>query len=262
VLKIFRVREDTMNPQGISRRQMLGMALGVHAFALAGSWSPARAETLKRTPNQILGPFYPLDKPPAEVSDLVMVPGRSGRAAGQVIHVMGRVLNVDAKPIAGARVELWQANAWGRYRHPSDTNSAPLDPNFDGFAVQVTDAEGRYHFKTIKPAAYPTGPNTMRPAHIHFEVTGKTDRLVTQMYFAGDSWNDKDPFLQSAGAGKERLIVKLQPPGSSLEPDSLLAAWDIVVYRGWFSAALARLHAVGVRFAAAAAFANCASVTL
>jgi len=72
----------------------------------------------------------------------------------------------------------------------------------------------------------------MRPPHIHFEVTGRIDRLVTQMYFADESLNDKDPFLQSAGAGKERLIVKLQPPSSSLEPDSLLAQWDIVVYRG------------------------------
>jgi protocatechuate 3,4-dioxygenase beta subunit len=221
-----------MTDEAISRRQMFGVVLGVNAFALAGSWKSAGAETLKRTPNQILGPFYPVDRPPAGITDLVTLPGRSARAQGQVIHVMGRVLNVDAKPVAGARVEIWQANTWGRYRHPSDTNPAPLDPNFDGFAVQVTDAEGRYHFKTIKPAAYPTGPNTMRPAHIHFEVTGRMDRLVTQMYFAGDSWNDKDPFLQSAGAGKERLIVNLQPPSPSLESDSLLAAWDIVVYRG------------------------------
>src|SRR5712691_12750249 len=216
-----------MIAETISRRQMLGVALGVNALALTRSWSPAWAETLKRTPNQILGPFYPVDKPPAEVADLVTLPARSGRAQGQVVHVMGRVLNVDAKPVAGARVEIWQANKWGRYRHPSDTNPAPLDPNFDGFAVQVTDAEGRYHFKTIKPAAYPTGPGSMRPAHIHFEVTGRMDRLVTQMYFAGEPLNDKDPFLQNAGAGKERLIVPLRPPTQGFEPDSRVAVWDI-----------------------------------
>jgi protocatechuate 3,4-dioxygenase beta subunit len=224
--------EETMIPEAISRRHVLKMALGVNALALTGSWTAARAETLKRTPGQILGPFYPLDKPPAVVSDLVTLPGRPGPAQGQVIHVMGRVLSIDAKPTAGARVEIWQANTWGRYRHPSDTNPAPLDPNFDGFAAQVTDAEGRYHFRTVKPAAYPTGPNSMRPPHIHFEVTGRMDRLVTQMYFAGESLNDNDPFLQSAGAGKERLIVKLEPPTSSLEPGSLVAAWNIVVYRG------------------------------
>jgi len=216
----------------MSRRQMLGLALGANALALGGSWATARAEQLKRTPGQILGPFYPLDKPPARTTDLVTLPGRPGRAQGQVIHVTGRVLTIDGKPVDAARVEIWQANKWGRYRHPSDTNPAPLDRNFDGFAAQITDAEGRYHFKTIKPAAYPTGPDSMRPPHIHFEVTGRIDRLVTQMYFADESLNDKDPFLQSAGTGKERLIVKLQPPSSGLEPDSLLAQWDIVVYRG------------------------------
>lgn len=84
-------------------------------------------------------------------------------------------------------MELWQANAHGRYNHPSDPNPAPLDPNFEGFAVQYTDAEGRYRFRTIKPGAYPTGiENWWRPAHIHFDVTGRTDKLVTRMYFDGD----------------------------------------------------------------------------
>ena len=78
--------------------------------------------------------------------------------------------------LEGARVELWQANAHGRYTHPSDTNPAPLDPNFEGFAVQDTDAEGRYRFKTIKPGAYPATANWMRPPHLHFEVTGKINR--------------------------------------------------------------------------------------
>src|SRR5205809_1232643 len=105
----------------------------------------------------------------------------------EVIHVMGRVLNVEGQPVRGARVELWQANAHGRYTHPSDTNSAPLDPNFEGFAVQTTDAEGRYRFKTIKPGAYPANPNWMRPPHLHFEVTGKVNRLVTQLYFPGEA---------------------------------------------------------------------------
>jgi protocatechuate 3,4-dioxygenase beta subunit len=221
-----------MSPHEISRRRMLGMALGVNAIALAASWRTLGAEALKRTPGQILGPFYPVDKPPAEATDLVMLPGRAGRAEGQILHVMGRVLNVDGTPVRAARVEIWQANTWGRYRHPSDTNPAPLDPNFDGFAVQTTDAEGRYHFRTIKPAAYPTGPNTMRPPHIHFEVTGRTDRLVTQMYFAGEPLNDRDPFLQSAGPGKDRLIVGLQPPRPGLDPDSVLGVWDVVLARG------------------------------
>jgi protocatechuate 3,4-dioxygenase beta subunit len=217
----------------LSRRQLLGMALGVNALALAGSRRLAWAQAaLKRTPGQLLGPFYPVAKPATQGADLVMLPGRPGRAQGQVIHVMGRVLNVEGRPIQGARVELWQANAHGRYTHPTDTNPAPLDPNFEGFGFQVTDAEGRYRFKTIKPGAYPTGPNTIRPPHTHFEVMGRIDRLVTQMYFAGEALNDADPFLQSAGASKERLIVSLAPPTQGLEPDSLVAVWDIVVSRG------------------------------
>jgi len=130
-------------------------------------------------------------------------------------------------------VEIWQANTHGRYTHPSDHNPAPLDPNFEGFAVVTTDARGRYRIKTIKPGAYPAGPDArMRPSHIHFDVTVKSNRLVTQLYFAGEPLNDKDPFLQGTGAGKERLIVRLGPPTQGLEPDSFAAVWDIVLEKG------------------------------
>jgi protocatechuate 3,4-dioxygenase beta subunit len=215
----------------LSRRQLFGLALGAHALAL-GSRRLAWAQTLlKRTPDQILGPFYPTGTTPIQGTDLVALPGRAGRAQGQVIHVMGRVLNIHGQPLAGARVELWQANTHGRYTHPNDQNPAPLDPNFEGFGVQVADAEGRYHFKTIKPGSYPAGPTLVRPPHIHFEVIARHERLITQMYFAGEPLNDKDPFLQSV-TGKDRLIVNLAPPTQGLEPNSLLAAWDIVMARG------------------------------
>jgi protocatechuate 3,4-dioxygenase beta subunit len=190
------------------------------------------AQPLKRTPGQILGPFYPVLKPLDQDADLTTIAGKPGRAAGQVIHVMGRVLNAQGQPVPGARVEIWQANTHGRYNHPSDNNPAPLDSNFDGFAVLSTDAEGRYRFKTIKPGAYPAGPDLIRPPHIHFEVTGKSNRLVTQMYFAGEPLNDKDPFLQSAGPNKGGLIVNLRPPTQDLEANSLVAAWDIVLDKG------------------------------
>ncbi len=217
--------------QQISRRRMLGMSLALGGVALGAPFSSVLAQTtLKRTPGQVLGPFYPVAKPPNQGVDLIM--GRAGRAQGQVINLMGRVVTVEGKPVQGARVELWQANAHGRYNHPSDPNPAPLDPNFEGFAVQYTDAEGRYKFRTIKPGAYPTGfENWWRPAHIHFDVTGRTDRLVTQMYFEGDPLNEKDRLLQST-PGMERLIVKLQPPTQGLEPDSLVAVWDMVITRG------------------------------
>jgi protocatechuate 3,4-dioxygenase beta subunit len=144
---------------------------------------------------------------------------------------MGRGLNLSGEPVRNAKVEVWQANTYGRYTHPSDPNPAPLDPNFDGAAVLTTDSEGRYRFKTIKPAAYPAGPNMMRPAHIHFQVTGRQNRLVTQMYFENDPYNAADPFLNSA-ARKELLVTKLLASPPEFEPDSKMVVFAIVVYKG------------------------------
>ena len=120
----------------------------------------------------------------------------------------------------------------GRYTHPSDTNPAPLDPNFEGFAIQDTDAEGRYRFKTIKPGAYPANSNWMRPPHLHFDVTGKVNRVITQMYFPGEPLNEKDLLLQSIRANKDGLIAAVLPPTRDLEPDSLLVVWNIVLDKG------------------------------
>jgi protocatechuate 3,4-dioxygenase beta subunit len=215
----------------LGRRELLRMSAVIAGLGLVGAANLARAQAaLQRTPGQILGPFYPLKELPQN-SDLTQVPGRPGRAQGQVLNVMGRVLNLSGEPVRNARIEVWQANAFGRYTHPSDTNPAPLDPNFDGSAVLATDAEGRYRFKTIKPAAYPAGPTMMRPAHIHFQVSGKEDRLITQMYFEGDPYNASDPFLNSAG-GKELLITKLLDPTPEFEPASKTVEFNIVVYKG------------------------------
>ena len=221
-----------MTMHAVSRRHMLGLALGAGGLAVSGRFGAAFAETLKRTPGEILGPFYPVIKRVDQGADLTGISGKPGRAAGQVIHVMGRVLNVDGQPVRGARVELWQANSHGRYTHPSDTNPAPLDPNFEGFAVQNTDAEGRYRFKTIKPGAYPATADWMRPPHLHFEVTGKINRLVTQMYFPGEPLNDKDILLRQLRNNREGAIAKVLSPTADVEPDSRLVVWDIVLDKG------------------------------
>jgi protocatechuate 3,4-dioxygenase beta subunit len=212
----------------LSRREILRMSamLGVTSV-VSTKFAFAQAALLR---DQILGPFYPT-KPFDQNADLTKVPGRPGRAEGEILNVMGRVLNLKGEPVRNAKVEIWQANAHGRYTHPSDTNPAPLDPNFEGSAALTTDSEGRYRFKTIKPAAYPVGPNTIRPAHIHFEVYGQQDRLVTQMYFEGDPYNSTDRFLQSAGR-TELLITKLLPPPPEFEPESKLVVFDIVLYAG------------------------------
>jgi protocatechuate 3,4-dioxygenase, beta subunit len=209
-----------------SRRELLTAGASV-----LGAASPALAAALRRTPTQVLGPFYPVEKPLDADADLTSIKGRSGQAQGQVVHVMGRVLNAKGEPVPGARLEIWQANSHGRYTHPSDRSSAPLDPHFEGYADLRSDADGRYRFKTIKPAGYPADQG-MRAPHIHFDVSARLNRLVTQMYFSGEPLNEGDFVLAIAGANRKLLIADVRPPTPDLEPGSLLAAWDIVLENG------------------------------
>ena len=185
---------------------------------------------LKTTSPQILGPFYPMGKP-SKGGDLTRVEGGKGTAQGQVIHLGGRVLNRAGEPVRGAKMEIWQANTFGRYRHPNDRNEAPLDDNFEGFAVIETDDEGGYGLKTIKPGAYPAGGTAIRPSHIHFEVWGRTERLVTQMYFAGDPHHAEDPWLQSSGR-QETIVMPMLDPLDGMEPDARRVVFDIVLMNG------------------------------
>jgi protocatechuate 3,4-dioxygenase, beta subunit len=213
------------------RRELLMMSAVLAGARVVGSAAAAGAATeLQPTPEQARGPFYPL-KPLPRTSDLTTVPGRPGRARGQVINVMGRVLNLSGKPVPNARIEVWQANSYGRYTHPNDTNPAPLDPNFDGSALLFSDEEGRYRFKTIKPGSYRAGPDLIRPAHIHFQISGRQDRLITQMYFENDPYNATDPILNNAPL-KQLLITKMLDPAPGLEANSKLVIFDIVIYRG------------------------------
>ncbi|HEY6069441.1 MAG TPA: protocatechuate 3,4-dioxygenase subunit beta [Gaiellaceae bacterium] len=137
----------------------------------------------------------------------------SGEPLRERITVSGRVLEEDGRPVRNALVEIWQANAGGRYRHDGDRHPAPLDPNFGGAGRTLTDEEGRYEFVTIKPGAYPwqNHPNAWRPAHIHFSLFGRafSSRLVTQMYFPGDPLFEFDPIFQSVRDPKarERLVA-------------------------------------------------------
>lgn len=181
---------------------------------------------LPTTPPQILGPFYPINDTPLENGDLTL----GGRAKGTVLYLSGRVLNKHGDPVANAKVEIWQANGRGRYDHPNDETGEPLDPNFKGFAVTRTDARGRYAFKTIRPSAYMVTKNRWRPAHIHFNVIGKTEQLITQMYFVGEEWNDKDSWLNSS-ARKDALITAPKPAAGK-EPGALAVEFDVVLMHG------------------------------
>jgi protocatechuate 3,4-dioxygenase, beta subunit len=222
---------------GFSRREMLEMALALGSLAITHPIRSVLAQDMKRslTPEQIMGPFYPIIRPMDHDMDLTMVKGKRGHAQGKVIHLTGRVLNSKGEPVRGAKIEVWQANTFGRYDHPTDINPAPLDPNFQGFGVQTTDAEGRYRFKTIKPGAYPinpVNPGNVRPPHIHFDVTGTKDRLVTQMYFPDEPLNETDILFKELGSSKNAAIGKVLSPTKELEPDSLLVNWDIILEKG------------------------------
>jgi protocatechuate 3,4-dioxygenase, beta subunit len=220
---------NTRAPERMSRREWLGVS---GALLALGTGPALAAQAVRATPSQARGPFYPAQKPLDADADLTQVKGRDARASGQVVHVMGRVLDSAGEPVRGARIEIWQANAQGRYTHPGDGNTAAaLDPNFEGYAALVTDELGRYRFKTIKPGAYPAG-RAFRPPHIHFEVAGRKDRLVTQMYFPGEARNEDDFVISSAREDRRLLIADVSAPTADLEPDSWLARWDIVLARG------------------------------
>jgi protocatechuate 3,4-dioxygenase beta subunit len=152
---------------------------------------------------------------------------------GERITINGRVLDEDGTPLSGTLVEVWQANAAGRYAHLSDQHPAPLDPNFSGAGRCLTDSDGNFRFITIKPGAYPwrNHPNAWRPAHVHFSVFSPLfeQRLITQMYFPGDPLFVQDPVLNSVPEwARERLIARWSL--ELTEPEwSLGYVWDIVV---------------------------------
>lgn len=203
----------------LSRRQLL---VGGVAF---GAATPLVAQDLlevlaRSTPAQQLGPFYPTVRPLDQDSDLTRLNGSGGTASGEIIDVFGTVFDHEGRPIAGAKLDLWQANALGRYMHGGDMREElPLDPHFQGSAVLVTDSEGRYRFRTVRPGIYAFG-GVPRPRHIHFDISSRRARLTTQMYFPGEKENAlekiKDDSLLVARTAK--------PLGESAIP---ALQWDI-----------------------------------
>lgn len=184
------------------------------------------------TLTELTGPAY--GESAVDPLDADLTRQHAGEPQGQRIVVAGRVLGSDGRPLRGQLVEIWQANAAGRYRHEVDDHDAPLDPNFSGAGRCLTDDAGRYRFVTIKPGAYPwkNHPNAWRPNHIHFSVFGRalTERLVTQMYFPGDPLFPFDPIFNAVRdpRARERLVSTFDL--ELTEPDWALGfRWDIVV---------------------------------
>jgi protocatechuate 3,4-dioxygenase beta subunit len=202
------------------------------------TWLYTPAQALVRRPatrTEATGPLDLQRKLPCGDANLAqLAPGRI--AIGQLMHIAGRILDEDGRPVRGAVVELWQANAAGRYFHPIDQRAAPLDPNFIGNGRVQTDEEGRYAFFTIKPGAYPVPVKETwwRPPHLHFSVLGPSSlsRLVTQMYFRGDPLNALDRILNSIpdATARERLIARDLPPAEV--GDEWLGFTHDIVLRG------------------------------
>jgi protocatechuate 3,4-dioxygenase beta subunit len=208
----------------IARRDLV-VGLG----AVAGL-SAATAPRLNPTSSQDLGPFYPLRHPADSDADLTRIKGRHGTATGQPISVIGRIVDLHGNPIRGARIDVWQANAVGRYDHPGDrANPAALDPYFQGFGRLVADRHGEFRFRSIKPAAYDT-PIGRRTPHIHFAIDGQSERLVTQMYFPGEPLNARDPLLK--GAARRDSLVAHAIGRSAGDPRALAYRWTIVLANG------------------------------
>ena len=213
-----------MNPfQRITRRSLLrstvaaGVGLAVPAIAYSRQCNP--------TPAQGEGPFYmnswDRTRPTPHHNDLTWVTDPGKKAEGEVIYLTGQLTDPDCKPIKGAVVEIWQACRTGRYAHMLDPNPAWLDPNFRYFGEFITDDDGMYSFKTIKPGAYPVGPSWTRPAHVHFKVSAGLNMhmLTTQMYFAGDPNLGPDRLVNSIPKSEQkRLIVEpARRPGANAE---------------------------------------------
>ncbi|MDE0922019.1 protocatechuate 3,4-dioxygenase subunit beta [Aurantimonas coralicida] len=197
--------------------------------------SPQKAPiSLDNTVSEMTGPVFGHDLIGETDNDLLRNFAHGGEPIGQRIIVHGRVLDETGKGVPGALLEFWQANAGGRYRHKKETYLAPLDPNFGGCGRTLTDADGSYRLRTIKPGAYPwpNGVNDWRPAHIHFSVFGHgfAQRLITQMYFEGDPLIWRCPIVATIPdrAAVERLIAPLDM-NNAVPMDSRAYRFDIVL---------------------------------
>ena len=209
----------------IPRRRLLEVfARCAAGLSLSGT---ARPEALPATPAQTAGPFYPLSFPADSDNDLVQIAGHGGTAKGTVTYVTGRVLDPAGRPRSGARVEIWQCDANGRYHYVRDGRvDGPLDENFQGYGQTVTDAAGNYRFRTIRPVPYPG-----RTPHIHFAVSGAgLPRFTTQMYVAGEPLNERDGVLMGIRdpAARARLIVPFGPAPET-ETSALAGTFDIIL---------------------------------
>lgn len=195
-----------------SRRMILTAAGAAGLMAI----NPALG-AMTTTPPSTAGPYYPSTIPQDNDVDLTKVAGQAWPAAGHVIEVVGRLLDQRGQPLVGDFVEIWQADSFGIYHHPSDPNRAKADPGFQGYGIAQVGSDGAYRFRTIKPKKYGSGSFARTP-HIHFRILhDSTEKLVTQMYFPDEPLNKSDSLFNSItgeaakAAATARLLANTTP---------------------------------------------------
>lgn len=196
----------------MKRRDLLKHSLFAGAASLAVprilQANPANQCSMKKTPAQPEGPFYPVVDQVDTDADLIRVSGANQIARGEIVIIEGVLTDQFCHPVAGALVEIWQACDTGKYDHPSDPNPAALDPNFQYWGKAVTDKNGFYRFRTIIPGAYPAGGNWVRPPHVHYKISALGYKeLITQMYFSGNDLNAKDRILRSLPQSEQEKVI-------------------------------------------------------
>jgi protocatechuate 3,4-dioxygenase beta subunit len=205
----------------LRRRRLLGAGLGLLGLSPPLAFSGA----LLATPRQTAGPFYPVELPLDDDNDLTRIAGRPGVAEGQIADLTGRILDTQGRPLEGLRLEIWQCDASGRYRHPGDQGSRDPDPAFQGHGHTVTDERGRYRFRTIRPVPYPG-----RTPHIHAAVFLPGERpYVTQIYVKGEPGNDADFLFRRIPEDRRRLVLAEFLPAAQESGAQLEASFDLVL---------------------------------
>lgn len=201
------------------RRLVLGATGLLAAYAL-----PGIAGSRRPTPGQPAGPFYPVERPLDDDSDLTRVQGLKRPAQGRITDLRGRILDRNGRPLSDLRIEIWQCDANGRYRHPRDSGDHPIDPGFQGLGHTITDSQGGYRFRTIRPVPYPG-----RTPHIHVAVFPAGERpFVTQLYVAGEPRNAQD-FLYQRVPEEQRQLVTAEFKPAAVANVEFTALWDIVL---------------------------------
>lgn len=170
---------------------------------------PSLAKSI--TPQEVEGPFYPITPQKDQDADLTKVAGQNGVAKGEIIEIFGKVLDQDLQPIEDVTIDLWQANHFGKYHHPHDTSDAPIDNNFQAWAILQSGINGRYKFKTVIPGAYPLGENQQRTPHIHLKISKKGyDSLLTQMYFPDHPLNQQDGLFKRKSLQEQAMMTAVR----------------------------------------------------